>query len=387
MMALGARSRAALDEVLPVVAENAASTDRDAAFPVDALTALRRTGLLGLMVPIEHDGFGGDLADLAAVTLELGRVDMSMAMIFAMHCQQVLVIDRFGDDDLRKEVLTAVAHGDIYLGSVTTDRHKGATLTEAASTTTLADDLLHIDRDAPIVTGGAFADAFLITALAPDATAPSQVSLVYATRDQMQVETTGSWQPLGMRATHSVAMRLVGAVPRRQTVGVSGGFREMVISVFGPVAHIGWAAAWLGAATGAYSRVVSYIRTPAGRRQLDTSSDLLLTRLAGARVRLECVYGLLTRAVDVMGSGRDSSLPSIQLLLNSLKVRAADECFAVVDELIELVGLRQGYFPDDQLWLERVFRDLRSGSLNFSNTRLNLSSGSLVLLDPAVRFA
>jgi acyl-CoA dehydrogenase len=213
------------------------------------------------------------------------------------------------------------------------------------------------------------------------------VSLVYAARSQLRVEVLGPWQPLGMRATGSVPMRLVGSVPQHQVVGAAGGFRDMVAVLFGPVAHLGWAAAWLGAATGACSRVVGYLRTPAGRRQFPPGSELALTRLAGVRARLECVQGLLGRAVDAMSSGRDPSTPPVQLLLNSLKVRAAEETFAAVDDLIELVGLRHGYLVEGDLWLERAFRDLRSASLNFSNARLNLASGALALLDPAVRLA
>jgi acyl-CoA dehydrogenase len=279
-----------------------------------------------------------------------------------------------------------VAAGQIYLASVTTEPGKSGSILTSKSAVHYADGLWHLDRDAPIVTGGAFADGFLITALTPGATSPAQVDLVYAARDQLTVEVTGGWQPLGMRATHSIPMRLTGAVPEWQVLGERGGFHDMARQVFLPLTYLGWSAAWLGTAAGALSRVVQHFRT-AGRGQLDPNSGLTLARLAGVRERLDVVHSLLRHTLEVVEAAQDVSAPPVQLLLNTLKARAADECFAAVHELIELVGLRHGYLSDSALFLERCFRDMRSASLNFGNDRLRLANGSLALLDAGVHLA
>ncbi|HYU86572.1 MAG TPA: hypothetical protein VEK80_17340, partial [Kribbellaceae bacterium] len=86
-------------------------------------------------------------------------------------------------------------------------------------------------------------------------------------------------------------------------------------------------------------------------------------------------------------AGGDLSAPATQLLINALKVRAADECFAAVHELVELTGMRHGYLVGSTMFLERSFRDLRSASLNYSNDRLMLVNGSLALLDSGARLA
>ena len=140
----------------------------------------------------------------------------------------------------------------------------------------------------------------VITTLAPGATSPAQVSLVYAARGQIGVEVLGDWRPLGMRATHSVPMRFRGELPQWQVVGEHGRFREIVASTFGPMAHLTWSAAWLGAAAGALSRVVGLVRGRDGRRQFDPTSELLLTRLARIRGRLDLVHGLLRHTLGVV---------------------------------------------------------------------------------------
>src|SRR5262249_45531577 len=137
-----------------VAEEHADEADRAARFPVEALAEMRRTGLLGLMAPAEHGGGGGTLGDLVDATIALGRADLSVALIFAMHCQQVVTLDRFGSDRLRAHVLPAVARGAAYLASVTTEPGKGGDLLTSESQARRLPGMLQIDREAPIVTGG-----------------------------------------------------------------------------------------------------------------------------------------------------------------------------------------------------------------------------------------
>lgn len=373
------------DQVAAVAAEHLARTDRDAAFPVEALEEMRRTGLLGLLVPRNHGGLGGTTEDVVTASIALGRIDMSVAMIFAMHCQQVAAVVRYGNERLREELLPEIAAGRIYLASVTTEAGKGGHLLSSESALAAREGELLLDRFAPIVTGGEYADGFLVTTQSPAPASPNQVSLVYAHRDQLTVERSGDWQPLGMRASHSVALRLTGAVPAHQVVGGHGDFRTIVTTVFGPMAHLGWSACWLGTAAGALSRVVKLLRGPQSRGRVNLDSELLLTRLSRARQRLDAVHALLDRARQVVATADDLSVPRVQLLLNGLKITAAEECYQVVEGLVDAVGMRHGYLKDSPTRLEHSLRDLRSAALNYSNDRLHLVDGKLALLDPEVR--
>jgi acyl-CoA dehydrogenase len=135
--------------------------------------------------------------------------------------------------------------------------------------------------------------------------------------------------------------------------------------------------------------VLHLMRGP-GRRQFDLGSDLLRTRIARIRLDLDTMAALLGRClrdVESAGTGADLEAPPVQLRLNALKVHTAERACHVVDALIELTGLRHGYLRDSPLALERVFRDLRSASLNYANDRLLLANGALALLDQGVDLA
>ncbi|MGA5424749.1 acyl-CoA dehydrogenase family protein [Streptomyces lavendulocolor] len=383
MRALGPALAERLEPVLGTVERHAAECDEKAAFPTQGLTAMRSSGLLGLLVPARYGGLGGSVPDLLAVSQLIARQDMSTAMVFAMHGQQVAALVHHASEELRERVLPRVARGDLYLGSVTTEAGKGGHLLSSGTATRREGDLIELDRMAPIVTGGAHADAYLITALAPGATSEGQVSLVYAERDQLDVQVLGGWDPMGMRGTHSVPMRFTGAVPHDQVVGAPGDFRRVTVDVFAPLAHLGWSACWLGTAAGALSRTLRLLRSPEERRRRDLKSELLLTRLSRARQRIDTVQAMLSHTAGVYGtlSERERGGAPWQLLVNALKVTASEQCPAAVEELVELVGLRHGYLRNQPLALERALRDLRSASLNYGNDRLHLANGSLSLLD------
>jgi acyl-CoA dehydrogenase len=105
-------------------------------------------------------------------------------------------------------------------------------------------------------------------------------------------------------------------------------------------------------------------------------------------VSLELVSSYLTRVREVVDrarlAGTSLQSPQIQLQLNTLKIASADLTFEAVNQMIELAGLRFGYLKDSDLALERVFRDLRSASLNHANATLTVGVGALCMLDRSI---
>ncbi|GAA4929098.1 acyl-CoA dehydrogenase family protein [Actinoplanes utahensis] len=383
-------SRAA-ESVLPVLTEHAAAVDAAARFPEEGMQALRASGLLGLLVPAEHGGMGGGLSDLLTVGRTLASACSSTAMIWAMHCQQVDALVRHATPRLHTELLPRIASGEVYLASVTTEAATGGRLLTAAAALHETGELLDLRREAPIVTGGLHADGYLVTMRAGEEASRQSVSLVYVDRDQLDYETAGTWDPLGMRGTQSVAMTLTASVPRHHVVGVPGEFRDVAVDSMIPVGHLGWAACWLGAAQGALRDVVRLIGSRRRPGSLDPASDLVRERLARVRLDLELVSAYVERAAaEVMehrAAGTSLDEPTTQIHLNVVKVAAAELTFGAVNRLVQLVGMSTGYMRTSSLPLERVFRDLRSASLNNADDRLLVATGALSLLDRGVRLA
>lgn len=378
-----------VEQVVPVLRKFAAVHDEDASFPQEALAALRERGLMGLLVPSEFGGLGGDLAAFVEVAQALSGHCLSTGQIWAMHCFQVDAIVRFGSADLKSELLPRIADGEVYIASVTSERGRKADLFAAASPLDVDGDRVVIERDAPVVTGGRHADGYLITMRSAPTARESEVSLVYADRCDLQVQTVGRWNALGVRGTESIGMVLKGSVPAHNIVGGSGKFPEIARESMVPISHLGWSACWLGSARGALRDLVRWhAKAGSGRRQRSGPSDLFYERLGRIRVSLELVSSYLTRVREEIERARlaNASLSGSQhqLQLNTLKVAASDLTFRAVNDMLQLAGLQAGYLRDSEIPLERHFRDLRSASLNHANDTLLVGIGAHSMLDRGV---
>lgn len=372
-------------EVARIAAEHAGEVDHDERFPVEALAALRETALLGLLVPAEHGGPGGDLADVVRLTQRLSASCLSTGLVFTMHCQQVEALVRFGSPALRATLLPRIAAGEVYLASVTTEDGPGGLL-DTGTPLLAGGGGYAVERHAPVVTGGRHADGFVLTMRASPEAGRRETTLCYADRRSLTVHTGPPWRALGMRGVENVGLTLSGHIPAENVIGTPGRFREIAVEVFAPAAHLGWSAAWLGAARGAFGALLRLLR--GGGLRADPRSDLVLHQVARIRGRLEAVggylHGVLAEVAAARAADRSLDAAATQIHLNTLKVLAAEETYAAANAMVALAGLRSGYLRDSPVPLERLVRDLRSASLNHDDTRLLEATGALCLLDTAV---
>ena len=363
----------------------AADVDVKNRFPQESIDALREAGLFGFFVPRRLDGLEGDFRTYCRIAALLGEECLSTALIWAMHCQQVAVLADHADEE-QSDVLVSIAHNGSLVASVTTEYDKGGDLLKAHAPLVPEDNCFRVCRRAPIVSYGAEADFFLITMRSGEDKPRNDVCLVRVIPDDGQVTVAGEWNAMGMRGTRSVPMKFNVLVDCNRIIGKS--FRQVALQTMVPAGHVGWTAAWFGGARGAFKRYVSQLRTMGahGRRQLN--SDLLLSRLANLRGSLDLIEGMLYQATKRLDKLRQDKATLSEyedithnIALNNLKVTGSRLAFSVVDELVELGGLGRGYLKNETLGIERVFRDLRSASLMYSNDRLLETNGKLILVE------
>jgi acyl-CoA dehydrogenase len=368
--------------------------DRDDTLPPAAVEALRASGLLGLTIPVDHGGPGGDIADVSACARIIAGVDLSVAMVWAMHMQQVAVLARHASAGLRHRLLPRVAAGQVLVASATTEAGKGGHLLSAHAALRTTGSGVRVSRTSPVVTGGLVADGFLFTMRRHEQAAESDVVLVYADREQLSVTATGGWTAMGMRGTQSVPLQLDGIVPEDQVLDPPCGFRCLAVDTMIPVGHIAWASCWLGAAEQAYRDYVRFLRTPGATPAATTLGEVALHRLARVRQRLDMADAYLDRVVrdycallaDHRPAGPGSfEEPGFNIEINNLKVIVSEEALAAVDELLGLGGLALGYVRDSPVPLERTYRDLRAAPLMYANDRLLEANGRLCLFDRDLR--
>ena len=98
----------ARERVAPVAAE----LDLDARFPYDLVGELAGLGFLGLPIPEEYGGAGGDTLSYAIAIEELTRVDSSVAITVAAHTSLgTMPILLFGTEEQKRAWLPDLAAG------------------------------------------------------------------------------------------------------------------------------------------------------------------------------------------------------------------------------------------------------------------------------------
>jgi alkylation response protein AidB-like acyl-CoA dehydrogenase len=238
-------------------------------------------------------------------------------------------------------------------------------------------------RSAPFVSYGEHAGLFLVTMRAGADRPATDVRLVLVRPQDGRIRVTGAWDAMGLRGTCSVPMEIDVTVGPERVIG--GSFRDVALRTLVPAAQVGWTAAWYGAARGAMTR---FLRERRERHAQGTPSDLVLSRIAELRLELDLVESILLRVARRLDRLRGEGAPSAayedlahNILVNNLKIAGSRSAFAVVDGLIALSGLGPGYLRGEGRDLERIFRDLRSAALMYSNDRLLLANGRLLLVE------
>lgn len=365
----------------------AADVDAKNRFPQESMDALREVGLLRFFVPGKYAGLGGDFKTYCRIATILGEECLSTALIWAMHCQQVIVLADHAAEE-QADVLSAIVQNGSLVASVTSESGKGGDLLTAQSPLRPEPNrnCIRVCRKAPIVSYGAEADFYLITMRAAEDRPTNDVSLVVVTPDSGQIVVAGEWNAMGMKGTRSVPMEFDVVVNCNRVISKS--FRQIALQTMIPAGHLGWAAAWFGAARGAFKFFVNMVRTMKGKGKWKPNSDLFISRLANLRISLDLIEAMLNQVVQRFEKLRNDRMPlehyediTYNIALNNLKVAGSRLVFSIADELIELGGLGWGYLKNETSPFERVFRDLRSASLMYSNDRLLEANGRLILVE------
>jgi alkylation response protein AidB-like acyl-CoA dehydrogenase len=121
--------RRTLDELLTRVCppEYAMACDQKGEAPVEAYAALARDGWIGVSVPEEYGGMGGDALDLAIVLETAGSHYLDLAtMIFRNVCYGCEAILMSGTEAQKKEFIPATVTGDAFFAFSLTEPDAGS---------------------------------------------------------------------------------------------------------------------------------------------------------------------------------------------------------------------------------------------------------------------
>ena len=335
------------------IAPAAQATDRDGVFPRAAIRALGEAGLLGLVSANDVGGMGLGLAEAAQVAERIAKVCPSTAMVVTMHYCGTTVLEKFGNDAIRREVaggrhLTTLAWSDSgsrshFWAPVSTARKEG-------------DDIV-LDGSKSMVTSAAEADSYVWSTCPAAAAGASTLWLVDSKME-------GLSQPkyfdgIGLRGNCSSPLAAKSLrLPASAMLGADGGGFDIMIGTVLPVFATLIASCSIGIMDAVIESSCAHVSGNKLEHLGSTLADLPTIRayIARAKIRADMARTLRDDTIKALATGRDDAM----LRVMQVKVSAAEAALEVTDTAMRVCG---GAAFRKDVGVERNFRDARAASI------------------------
>ncbi len=362
------------------IGPRAAHYDREAEFPQESLNALRDAGLWSIRVPQKYGGLGLDLVTTCLIVEEVSKKCPSTAMCYKMHLEAVEAIsliptqyqlERYIEPLLRGEMFAAAPGGEPH-GKTGDD---WTPVRQKVSTLPRVEGGLQIDHvRKSYVTSAGHATHYVMFCRVEDGRTEGPPELLMFKDDEVEWETIGEWNGVGMRGNCSVPMIFNGVVPEENLVGIELEDKSVPVMTkyMAPCQILTYGAAYLGIASGAFEIACTEgeKRNPSGARRLD--DPINQRRMAEISAQIEAARALLHSAAAMADSGEATSiLPFLQA-----KVICSEVGVRVTTDLMTMFG---GTAFAGRLPFERYFRDARAGLvMGQANDRAYANIGALL---------
>lgn len=352
-------------------AARAEGYDASAAFPAADVEDLKRSGLLGLLVPVALGGLGASFSDYTRVARALAAGSAATALLYNMHASVTGSLATIpeglarelgvgqGFFEHRDRVLAAAADGMVY-GVAITEREAGSRLSAVRTTYRREDGGWRVRGEKSVCSGAGHLDAYLVPARSAerDGDEPCVSHFLVPAGDGITVANT--WDPLGMRATASNALTLDVRVPDEALLGGVEGLAVLLAYALPQWLVASYAAVYVGVAEAILSEAIAYLgeRVVVGEAGGLRRLGAVRARLGRADAQVEAARLVLedaARRADAAPGDRDTNRAVYRAKL--LAGDAATEVAASCTEACGLGALQRGGA------LERLYRDARSGAI------------------------
>ncbi|MCX5344562.1 acyl-CoA dehydrogenase family protein [Streptomyces atratus] len=342
----------AKDFVAREIAPHVVEWDRAENVDKSIVKKLGSVGFLGLTVPEEYGGSGGDHLAYCLVTEELGRGDSSVRGIVSVSLGLVAkTIAAWGDEAQKRHWLPKLTAGEAIGCFGLTEPGTGS---DAGNLTTKAvrdGDSFVINGTKMFITNGAWADVVLLFARTDDTPGHKGISAFLVPTDTPGLSRRTIHGKLGLRgqATAEVVLEDV-RVPASTLMGPEGKGFSIAMSALAK-GRMSVAAGCVGIAQAALDAAVGY----AGEREQFGKSiasyQLVQELISDISVDVDAARLLTWRVADLIDRGEDfaTAASKAKLFASEAAVRAANNALQVFG----------GYGYIDEYPVGKLLRDAR----------------------------
>ena len=244
-------------EIAPIAAE----IDREQKFPMATVKRMGELGLMGLFVPEDLGGGGGDYLSYVMVMEEIAAVCASHAAIYSVHCSASMGgILSFGTEEQKKKYVPDMASGK-RIGAFTVTEPGAGTDAAAQKTTAVRQGDKYILNGSKIfVTNGGIAEVYLAAAMTDPSKGLKGITTFIVEKSFPGFVVGQKEDKMGIRASQTTEIIYNHCeVPVENMLGKEGeGFKVIMQVLDG--GRIGMAAQAVGIARGALDAAITYAK-------------------------------------------------------------------------------------------------------------------------------
>ncbi|GGT11873.1 acyl-CoA dehydrogenase [Streptomyces tanashiensis] len=344
--------RLAEDFVAREVTPHAVAWDRAEEVGRGIVKKLGAVGFLGLTIPEEYGGSGGDHLAYCLVTEELGRGDSSVRGIVSVSLGLVAkTIASWGTEEQKREWLPRLASGEALGCFGLTEPGTGSDAGNLATRAVRDGDAYVVDGSKMFITNGTWADVVLLFARTNDTPGHKGVSAFLVPTDTPGLTRRPVHGKLGLRGQATAELVLEGVrVPAGAMLGPEGKGFAVAMSALAK-GRMSVAAGCVGIAQAALDAAVRY----AGEREQFgkpiASYQLVQELLSDIAVDVDAARLLTWRVADLIDRGQDFATAA-----SKAKLYASEAAVRAANNALQVFG---GYGYIDEYPVGKLVRDAR----------------------------
>ena len=336
-------------EVKPLAQE----VDEQERFPAETVEKMAKMGLMGIIVPKEYEGAGGDYYMYISAVEELSKHCATTGVILSAHTSLcVAPILEYGTEEQRKKYLPDLATGRKIGAFGLTEPNAG---TDAANQQTVAvemEDHYLLNGSKIFITNAGYASTYIIIAITGKTPKGPEMSAFIVEKAFEGFSVGKKEKKMGIRGSATCELIFENVkVPKENLLGKRGdGFKIAMKTLDG--GRIGIAAQALGIAEGALDATVGYVKS---RKQFGRSISQFQNtqfQLADMATKVAAAKGLVYAAVNA----KANKLPTLSVNAAQAKLFAAETAMEVTTKAVQLHG---GYGYTREYPVERMMRDAK----------------------------
>jgi alkylation response protein AidB-like acyl-CoA dehydrogenase len=346
------------------IAPRAAEVDRTAQFPYDVLAALVRAGFHAVHIPEEYGGAGADSLATAIVIEEIARVCASSSLIPAVNKLGTMPLLLSASQDLKKQVLPAVAAGEAMFSYALSEREAGSDAAAMRTRAVLDGDHYVLNGTKAWISNAGVSTYYTVMAVTDPSQGARGISAFVVHKDDPGFSVGGHERKLGIKGSPTCEIHFENCtIPADRMIGEPGtGFKTALATLDHTRLTIGAQA--LGIAQGAIDASIAYMkqRQQFGRPIADFQG--LQFMLADMVMQTEAARQLVYAAAAKAERGE----PGLTWVSASAKAFASDVAMKVTTDAVQLFG-GAGYTEDFPV--ERMMRDAKITQIYEGTNQIN----------------